>query len=120
MTRHDKRRIIRGQEGGGSNPPAATIDMPTPSGLPDCSGICAAYRWVREAWLLGDADLLVICGRSPRSVAPGQRKRLLGDLETRSGLHLDLRLATAGQLSRWLSQKGRFAAAFSKAARLYP
>lgn len=94
--------------------------MPTSSELPDCRNLCAAYPWLREAWLLGDADLLVVCDRSPRSVAPGQRKRLLADLETRTGLRLDLRLATAGQLSRWLSQKGRFAAAFGRAARLYP
>ncbi len=94
--------------------------MPTPSELPHCRDICAAYPWVREAWLLGDADLLVVCDRAPRSVAPGQRKRLLGDLETRTGLRLDLRLAAAGQLSRWLSQEGRFAAAFRRGVRLYP
>jgi len=94
--------------------------MPRPSGLPDCRDICAAYPWVREVWLLGDADLLVVCDRPPRFVAPGQRKRFLADLETRSDLRLDLRLATAGQLSRWLSQKGRFAAAFRRAVRLYP
>jgi hypothetical protein len=75
---------------------------------------------VREVWLLGDADLVVVCDRPPRSVSPGQRKRLLGDLETRSDRRLDLRLATASQLSSWLSRKGRFAAAFRHAVRLYP
>lgn len=104
--------------------------MPRPLGLPDCRDICAAYPWVREAWLLafadasgplaGGIDLLVVCDRSPRSVAPGQRKRFLADLQARSGLRLDLRLATASQLSRWLSQRGRFASAFRNAARLYP
>lgn len=94
--------------------------MPTPSGLPDCRALCAAHPWVREAWLLGDADVLVVCDRPPRSVAPGQRKRLLAELETRTDLSLGLRLATADQLSGWLSQRGRFAAAFSTAVRLYP
>jgi len=94
--------------------------MQKPSGPPQCRDVCAAYRWVREAWLLTDTDLLVVCDRSPRSVAPGQRKRFLADVQTRTGLPLGLRLATAGQLSRWLSQKGRFAAAFSRAVRLYP
>jgi hypothetical protein len=104
--------------------------MPRPSGLPDCRDICADYPWVREVWLLayadasgrpvGGADVLVVCDRSPRSVGPGQRKRFLGQLQTRSDHRLELRLATAGQLSRWLSQKGRFAAAFRNAVRLYP
>jgi hypothetical protein len=120
MTRDDERRIIRGQEVGASNPLTSSIDMTTPSGLPDCRAVCAAYPWVREAWLLGDADLLVVCDRPPRSVAPGQRKRLLAELETRTDLSLGLRLATAGQLANWLSRKGRFAAAVSTAVRLYP
>jgi hypothetical protein len=94
--------------------------MSRPSGLPDCRDLCADYRWVREVWLLGDADLLVVCDRPPRSVASGQRKRFLADLQTRSDRRLDLRLATAGPLSKWLSQKGRFAAAFRNAVRLYP
>ena len=130
MTRRDERRIIWGQEVGGSNPPTLTIDMPRPSGPLDCRDICADYPWVREVWLLafadvrsepsGATDLLVVCDRSPRAVGPGQRKRFLGDLQTRSDQRLDLRLATAGQLSGWLSQKGRFAAAFRNAVRLYP
>jgi hypothetical protein len=104
--------------------------MPRPSGLLDCRDICAGYAWVREVWLLtsasasgglaGHADLLVVCDRPPKSVAPGQRKRFLGDLQTRTNLRLDVRLATADQLSRWLSQKGRFATAFRTAVRLYP
>lgn len=94
--------------------------MPRPSGPLDCRDICAAYPWVREVWLLGDTDLLVVCDRPPRSVAPGLRKRFLGDLQTRSDRRLDLRLATARQLSGWLSRKGRFAAAFRHAVRLYP
>jgi hypothetical protein len=98
--------------------------------LPDCRDICAAYPWVREVWLFaspaapGDApeghDLLVVCDRSPKSVAPGQRKRLLKDIEVATGRSLDLRLTTAEQLSKWLSAAGRFAAAFRSAERLYP
>jgi len=104
--------------------------MPRPSGLLDCRDICAGYSWVREVWLLtsanasgglvGHADLMVVCDRPPRSVAPGQRKRFLADLQTRTELRLDLSLTTAGQLSKWLSQKGRFAAAFRRAVSLYP
>ncbi len=96
----------------------------------DCRDICAGHPWVREVWLLtsasasgglaGHADLLVVCDGSPRSVGPGQRKRLLGDLQTQTELRLDVRLATVDQLSKWLSQKGRFAAILRSAARLYP
>ena len=104
--------------------------MPKPSGLLECRDICAGYPWVREVWLLtsasasgglaGHADLLVVCDKPPKSVGPGERKRFMGDLGTRTDLRLDVRLATADQFLRWLSQKGRFAAAFSKAVRLYP
>lgn len=103
--------------------------MRRPSGLPDCRDICAGHPWVREAWLFGgsapggsfdDTDLLVVCEGPPRSVWPGQRKRLLGELEVRLGRRLDLRLTTAEQLSKWLSPAGRFAAAFHSAEPLYP
>lgn len=99
--------------------------MPRPSGLPDCRDIYTDYPWVREVWLwaagsAGDADLLVVCDRPPASVGPGQRRRLLGELQARSDRRLDLRLTTVGQLARWLSRKGRFAAAFRNAVRLYP
>ncbi len=106
------------------------MNMPRPSGLLDCRDICAGYPWVREVWLLtsanasgglaGHADLLVVCDKLPKSVAPGQRKRFVADLQARTELRLDIRLATAGQLSKWLSQKGRFAAVLRSAARLYP
>jgi hypothetical protein len=94
--------------------------MPRPSAPLDCRDICAAYPWVREVWLVGDADLLVACDGPPTSVAPGQRKRFLADIQTRSDRPLELRLAAASQLSSWLSRKGRFAAAFRHAVRLYP
>jgi hypothetical protein len=104
--------------------------MPRPSGLLECRDICAAYRWVREVWLLtsasasgglaGHADLLVVCDSPPKSVGSGERKRFVGDLQARTGLRLDVRLATTAQLSKWLSQKGRFAAILRSAARLYP
>jgi hypothetical protein len=104
--------------------------MPKPSGLLECRDICAGYPWVREVWLLtsasasgglaGHADLLVVCDRPPKAVGSGQRKRFLGDLRTRTELRLEVRLATADQLSKWLSQKGRFAAVLRSAARLYP
>ncbi len=106
------------------------MDMPRPSGLLDCRDICAGYPWVCEVWLLtsanasgglaGHADLLVVCDKPPKSVASGQRKRFVADLQTRTELRLDIRLATAGQLSKWLSQKGRFAAVLRSAAQLYP
>jgi hypothetical protein len=44
----------------------------------------------------------------------------MGDLQTRTEFRLDVRLATADQMSKWLSQKGRFAAVLRSAARLYP
>ncbi len=92
--------------------------------------ICAGYAWVGEVWLfgsgretdgpLGDADLLVVCHPPPRTVEPGQRNRLLGQLEVAVGRSLNLRLTTAKQLSKWLSPGSRFATAFHDATRLYP
>ncbi len=98
--------------------------------LTDCHEICGTYPWVRELWLLGSAsasgdpldgtDLLLISDRPPRSIPPGLRKRLLGELETLAGRPLDLHLTTADQLFKWVSPGGRFATAFRKAVRLYP
>jgi predicted nucleotidyltransferase len=92
--------------------------------------ICAGYAWVGEVWLfgsareregpLGDADLLVVCDWLPRTVEPGQRKRLLSQLEVAVGRSLSLRLTTAEQLSKWRAPGSRFATAFNHATRLYP
>ena len=56
--------------------------------LPDCRDLCAGYPWVREVWLLasadasgrpvGDADVLVVCDRLYRFVAPGRRRPARG------------------------------------------
>ena len=99
--------------------------------LADCRDICANHPWVQEVWLLGgaaawgepaeEADLLLVCDKPPRSVAPGQRKRFVGELQTCSDRRLDIRLTTGDQLAKWLSQGGRFAVSFRKhAVRLYP
>ena len=87
--------------------------MPRPSGLPDRRDIYTDYPWVREVWLwaAGATDLLVVCDRPPASVGPGQRRRLLGELQARSDRRLDLRrparqVAIAeGPLSRRLPQR---------------
>jgi hypothetical protein len=104
--------------------------MSSTSGLGDFQDIGTDHPWVREVWLLGPAashspspevaDLLVICEGSPRSVPPGQRHRLLGEVETLTNRRLELRLSTAEQLSKWLSTEPRFAAAFRGAERLFP
>lgn len=98
--------------------------------LTDCHDICSAYPWMRELWLLGSAsapadpfegaDLLLVSDRPPRSVASGQRRRLIGQLETLAGRSLYLHLTSADQVLKWVAPGGRFATAFRNAVRLYP
>ena len=57
-------------------------------------------------------DLLVVSAIPPREVRPGQRKRLLAELQEQSHLKVDLRLTTSEQLAKWLSRGGRFAIRF--------
>lgn len=91
--------------------------------LDDCRDVCDPFPWLRQLYLLDSdrspATLLALTDGPPRSVAPGQRKRLLGQLQARSPRPLQLRLATRRQLDRWLSHQARFAAAFRNARRLY-
>ena len=109
---------------------AARIRRPHGDMETETREICAGYAWVGEVWLfdagqemgdpLGDADLLVVCHPPPRSVEPGQRNHLLGQLEVAVGRSLNLHLTTAAQISKWLSPGSRFATAFHHATRLYP
>ena len=119
------RNEASGRGAGRSNPSLPDAEM-----FAEGLGIRADFPWVREVWLLSaptapgagpaEADLLVVCDCPPRWVGPGRRKRLLGQIEVGSDVRLDLRLTTAAQLSKWLAARGRFAAAFRDAVRLYP
>ncbi len=92
----------------------------------DSEEVSRSFPWVREMWLFdaagttgrqtGDRDLLVVSAVPPREVQPGQRKRLLAQLQHLSDCPLDLRLTTSEQLAKWLGSGGRFASTFRKAA----
>jgi len=89
---------------------------------PDPDEVCRAFPWVKELWLFtprdppnaqtASLDLLVVSAIPPREVRPGQRKRLLAQLQEQSHLRVDLRLTTSEQLAKWLGRGGRFAVRF--------
>jgi len=89
----------------------------------DSKEVCRVFPWVRELWLFASPDpgsasldLLVVSAIPPRQVGPGQRKRLLVELQGQSPQQLDLRLTTRDQLAKWLARGGRFATRFRRQA----
>ena len=92
----------------------------------DLEDVSRSFPWVKEMWLFaaaaqsggqtGNLGLLVVSAIPPREVQPGQRKRLLAQLQHLSDCPLDLRLTTSEQLAKWLGSGGRFASTFRQAA----